>query len=188
VIPVAADGVIAPARYFDLHGKTLRFTPSRRGYVLAASKAKSPGDLGTRLGWPDFRRAPKYPRSWSWRRSIPFGFPFEGSTWREVFVNSAGNLTFGRPEAELYQERETWPDGTMQALAGALNNRAAAGQEKMICALWGLYASRRSLILTIVCPATLIARRKATHFFIFRFAIKWLGLNHTPSRGHNTDR
>ena len=37
VIPVAADGVIAPARYFDLHVKTLRFTPSRRGYVLAAS-------------------------------------------------------------------------------------------------------------------------------------------------------
>ena len=136
VIPVASDGVITPARYFDLHGKTLRFTPSRRGYVLATSKAKSPDELGTRLGWPDFSHA----RSWSWRRPIPFGFPFGGSTWREVFVNSAGNLTFGRPEAELYQERETWPDGTMQALAGALNNRAAAGQEKMICAFWGLYA------------------------------------------------
>jgi hypothetical protein len=82
VIPVAADGVIAPARYFDLHGKTLRFTPSRRGYVLAASKVRSPGDLGIRLGRPDFPHEPKYRRSWSWRRSIPFGFPFGGSTWR----------------------------------------------------------------------------------------------------------
>jgi hypothetical protein len=51
VIPVAADGVIAPARYFDLHSKTLRFTPSRRGYVLAASLGLNRTQaVGTTLG------------------------------------------------------------------------------------------------------------------------------------------
>ena len=49
VIPVAADGLITPAHYFDLQGKTLRFTPSRKGYLVAMSKAIALGDLGTKL-------------------------------------------------------------------------------------------------------------------------------------------
>ena len=134
VIPVAADGLISPAHYFDLQGKTVRFTPSQQGYLVATSKAKPPGNPGTKLGRPDYPSI----RSRGWRFPLPFDFPFAGATWREIFVNSAGNLTFERPEAQLYRERDTWPAGTVQSVAGSLNDRASAGQEKMICAFWGL--------------------------------------------------
>jgi len=134
VIPVAADGLISPAHYFDLQGKTVRFTPSRQGYQVAASKAKPLGDPGTKLGRPDYPSL----RSRGWRFTLPFEFPYAGGAWREIFVNSAGNLTFERPEAQLYPERDTWPAGTVQSVAGSLNDRASAGQEKMICVFWGL--------------------------------------------------
>ena len=134
VIPVAADGLISPGHYFDLQGKTVRFTPARDGYVVASAKVKPLGELGTKLGRPDYPSL----RSRGWRFTLPFEFPFGGGAWREIFVNSAGNLTFERPEAQLYPERDSWPAGTVQSVAGAVNDRASAGQEKMICAFWGL--------------------------------------------------
>jgi hypothetical protein len=137
VIPVNGDGLISPAHYFDLQGKTVRFTPSRGGYAVGVSKAKAAGDPGKRLERPDY---PSF-RSYGWRIPLPFEFPFAGEARHEVFVNSAGNLTFERPESQLYPERDTWPSGTVQSVAGSLNDRAAAGQEKMICVLWGLYNS-----------------------------------------------
>src|SRR5689334_9071768 len=130
VIPIAADPVIQPANYFDLAGRTLHFKALRRGYAVSSNKVKPSGALGERLGTPDFQ----FIRSWGWRRPLPFAFKFGGKVWHEIFINSAGNLTFGRPEAELYPERDTWPDGTMQSVGGSLNNRAASGQEQMICA------------------------------------------------------
>jgi hypothetical protein len=136
VIPLAADGLITPAHYFDLQGKTVRFTPSREGYIVATSKAKALGDLGTKLGRPDYPSI----RSLGWRVPLPFEFPYAGVARHDVFVNSAGNLTFDRPEAYLYPERNTWPAGTVESVAGSLNDRASAGQEKMISVLWGLYA------------------------------------------------
>jgi hypothetical protein len=130
VIPISADPVIQPAHYFDLEGTTLNFRPERRGYLVSPSSAKPvaavPGEL---LGKPDYQ----FIRSWGYRKPLPFPFPFGGKIWREVFINSAGNVTFGRPEAELYPERDTWPDGTMQSVGGSINDRAAAGQELMIC-------------------------------------------------------
>ena len=137
VIPISADPVIQPAHYFDLEGTTLNFRPERRGYLVSPSSAKPvaavPGEL---LGKPDYQ----FIRSWGYRKPLPFPFPFGGKIWREVFINSAGNVTFGRPEAELYPERDTWPDGTMQSVGGSINDRAAAGQELMICALWAINA------------------------------------------------
>lgn len=136
VIPVAADGLIAPAHYFDLQGKTLRFTPSRQGYVVTAMKSRPLGDQGKKLGDPDYG----FVRSKGWRIPLSFEFSYAGVAQHEIFVNSAGNLTFDHPEAQLYGERDTWPDGTVTSVAGSLNDRAAAGQERMICVLWGLYS------------------------------------------------
>jgi hypothetical protein len=138
VVTIAADPVIQPARYFDLEGKTLHFKPARNGYVVSTSKAKPTGAVGEELGKADYQ----FVRSWGYRRPLPFPFRFAGKEWREIFINGAGNLTFERPEAELYPERNTWPDGTMQSVAGSINDRATAGQERMICALWGLYDPR----------------------------------------------
>lgn len=136
VVPIAADPVIQTAHYFDLEGRTLDFKALRRGYAVSSSKARPIGEVGEKLGKADFQ----FIRSWGWRKPLPFSFPFGGRVWREIFINGAGNLTFGRAEAELYPERDTWADGTMQSVGGSLNDRAAAGQEQMICALWALYA------------------------------------------------
>src|SRR5947209_8485981 len=115
VIPIPADPVIQPGHYFDLEGRTLHFKPERRGYSVSSSPARPvatvPGEL---LGKADYQ----FIRSWGYRKALPFPFAFGGKTWREVFVNGAGNLSFGRPEAELYPERDTWPDATMQSVAG----------------------------------------------------------------------
>ena len=121
VIPISADPVIQPGHYFDLQGTELNFRPERRGYSVSSSQAKPvtavPGEL---LGKADYQ----FIRSWGYRKALPFPFPFGGKIWREVFINGAGNLSFGRPEAELYPERDTWPDATMQS----------------VCALWAINA------------------------------------------------
>ncbi len=155
VIPVDADGLISPAHYFDLQGKTIRFTPSRQGYVVTTSKAKPVGSLGTKLGRPDYPSI----RSRGWWFSLPFEFPYGSRLWSQVFVNSAGNLTFERPEAQLYAERDTWPAGTMQSVAGSLNDRAAAGQEEMICAFWGLNSPDAE-------KSQIFVQRSATEFVV----------------------
>ena len=104
VIPISADPVLQPAHYFDLEGTTLNFRPERRGYSVSSSPAKPvaavPGEL---LGKADYQ----FIRSWGYRKALPFPFPFGGKVWREVFINGAGNVTFGQPEAELYSERDT---------------------------------------------------------------------------------
>jgi hypothetical protein len=137
VIPISAGPVIQPAHYFDLEGTTLNFRPERRGYSISSSTAKPvaavPGEF---LGKADYQ----FIRSWGYRKALPFPFPFGGKIWREVFINGAGNLTFGRPEAEIYPERDTWPDATMQSVGGSINDRAAAGEELMICAFWAINA------------------------------------------------
>ena len=98
-----------------------------------------PGAPGELLGKADYQ----FNRSWGYRKPLPFPFPFGGKTWRELFINGAGNLTFGQPEAEPYPQRDTWPDGTMQSVGGAINDRSTAGQEFMIAALWARRSPRR---------------------------------------------
>jgi hypothetical protein len=171
VIPVAADGLITPAHYCDLQGKTLRFTPSRKGYLVAMSKAVALGDLGTKLERPDYPSI----RSLGWRVPLPFEFPYAGVGQHELFVNSAGNLTFERPEAQIYSERDTWPAGTVQSVAGSLNDRASAGQERMICPLWGLYSSDTS--------KTRIFVRRAADEFVVTWQVEryvWFGESYRP--------
>jgi hypothetical protein len=175
VIPVTADGLISPAHYFDLQGKTLRFTPSRLGYVVATSKAKPIGALGTKLGRPDYPSI----RSRGWWFSLPFEFPYGGRTWNQIYINSAGNLTFERPEAQLYSERDTWPAGTMQSVAGSLNDRAAAGEEKMICAFWGLNSpdADKSQIFVRRAATELVVTWQVQRYIWFGEAYQPLGPN-----------
>src|ERR1700689_1196494 len=117
VVPISAGPVIQPGHYFDLEGRTLNFTPSPRGYSVSSSGARPVGAPGELLGKADYQ----FIRSWGYRRPLPFPFRFGGKLWREIFINGAGNLTFGRPEAGLYPERDTWPDATMQSVGGSIN-------------------------------------------------------------------
>jgi hypothetical protein len=171
VVPIAAGPLIQPANYFDLEGRTLHFKPARRGYIVSSSRVKPGLRLGEELDNPDF----KFIRSWGWKKALPFPFPFGGKVRREIFVNAAGNLTFEQPEAELFPERETWPDGTMQSVGGSLNDRAAAGQEQMICALWANYMPQKG-------KTQVFLRQSAKEFVVTWKAerYQWFGEGYTP--------
>jgi hypothetical protein len=176
VVPIAADPLIQPAHYFDLGGKALRFRPVRSGYEVSVAKAGKPGPPGERLGYADYQ----FLRSWGYRKTLPFPFPFGGQVWHEVFVNGAGNLTFGKAEAELFPERDTWPDGTMQTVGGAINARAAAGREKIICALWADYDPHED-------KTNIYVRQSAKEFVVTWKAqrVYWFGEGYQPL-GPNT--
>ena len=86
-----SDGVIARRNDFNLDGKTIVFTPvgaahyrfqtsSTGEYDAAAATAGTPI---SGLGDDDSSHV-----------SLPFTFPFFGTSYRELFVNSDGNLTF----------------------------------------------------------------------------------------------
>ncbi len=86
------DGVVARRNNFNLHGRTLTFSPSASdaaryrfetgaaSYDSAVASSSSPL---TGLGDDDTARV-----------SLPFTFPFFGAQYTSVFVNSDGNLTF----------------------------------------------------------------------------------------------
>ena len=81
-----SDGIVARQNEFNLDFKTLHFTPGYRysvvdgGYDEAAASAGAPL---VALDDDDSRLVP-----------LPFAFPFFGAGYREVYVNSDGNLTF----------------------------------------------------------------------------------------------
>jgi uncharacterized protein (TIGR03437 family) len=84
-----AGGIVQRQNQFNLDGATLTFTPaagryryavSQQGYDAAAAAAGAPL---VALDDDDTRPVP-----------LPFAFPFFGRTYREVYVNSDGNLTF----------------------------------------------------------------------------------------------
>jgi hypothetical protein len=171
VVPIAADPVIQPGHYFDLEGKTLNFKPLPRGYSVSSSRVRPPGAPGELLGKADYQ----FIRSWGYRKPLPFPFRFGGKVWREVFINGAGNLTFGQPEAELYPRRDTWPDGTMQSVGGSINDRSAAGQELMICALWAQNAPEDD-------KTQMYFRQSATEFVVTwkTQRYQWFGEGYRP--------
>lgn len=91
--------LIAQPKSFNLSGNTLRFTPAGpfdAGYRFALG----PGDYSDAdasagsplqgLGDDDTRLV-----------NLPFPFPFFGGTWSQVFLNSDGNLTFGRGDTSI---------------------------------------------------------------------------------------
>ncbi len=88
-----ADGVVARRNPFNLNQKTLQFSPSNKeatrykftvGDQTYDDAAAANGQQLIGLGDDDTRLVP-----------FPFAFPFFGAAYREVYVNSDGNLTFG---------------------------------------------------------------------------------------------
>src|SRR5450631_2006011 len=91
------DGVVETLNPFDLDRATLTFTPAAGGtprYRYAYSglgydgSAAGQGSPVVALGDDDSRQF-----------TLPFAFPFYGATYRQVFLNSDGNLTFTAAES-----------------------------------------------------------------------------------------
>ena len=91
-----SDGVVEKLNQFDLDGATLTFTPVAGGaprYRYAYSglgydgSAAAQGSPVIALGDDDARQF-----------ALPFAFSFYGTTYRQVFLNSDGNLTFTAAE------------------------------------------------------------------------------------------
>ena len=84
-----SGGVVERVNQFNLDQNTLLFTPVAAGYQYAVTAqgydgaAASAGTPLAALGDDDTRLV-----------SLPFAFPFFGASYRQVFVNSDGNLTF----------------------------------------------------------------------------------------------
>ncbi|RPJ82188.1 MAG: hypothetical protein EHM13_09310, partial [Acidobacteria bacterium] len=84
-----ADGVVGQRDDFNLDNKTLTFTPSSGGYKVNNggatydTAAANAGTLIGSLGDDDSRQF-----------QLPFSFPFFGASYRQIYVNSDGNLTF----------------------------------------------------------------------------------------------
>lgn len=94
----SSDGVVARRNPFSLTGKTLRFIPSggtttyrfetsENSYDAAAAQA---GTRLSELGDDD-----------STELTLPFRFPFFGQGYRSLFLNSDGNLTFGKGDVQI---------------------------------------------------------------------------------------
>jgi len=93
-----ADGVIARRNPFNLSSRTLRFVPSantqKYRYELGTdtydAAAAESGIVLAGLGDDDSREV-----------TLSFAFPFFGSEWRSLHVNSDGNVSFGAGDAEI---------------------------------------------------------------------------------------
>lgn len=93
------DGVVTRPNAFDLDQKTITFTPTgagatsyrvQTGAAAFDSDAANNGTLQAGLGDDDSREI-----------ALPFTFPFFGVTYRSVFINSDGNLTFGKGDSDI---------------------------------------------------------------------------------------
>src|SRR5450756_2588468 len=91
------DGVVEKLNQFNLDASTLTFTPAPGGsprYRYAYSglgydaSAATQGSPVVALGDDDSRQF-----------TLPFAFPFYGASYRQVFLNSDGNLTFTAAES-----------------------------------------------------------------------------------------
>ena len=90
-----SNGVVPAPNFFDLEGMTLRFRATGDGYVsapepLAFDVPAQANGLAIALGDDD-----------SMRVDLEFSFPFFGSRYSSIWVNSDGNITFGEGDAAI---------------------------------------------------------------------------------------
>jgi hypothetical protein len=78
--------IIVSANIFDLSQKNLKFTSNGSGYDVTSISTGFRSPLGTRLTLTDDDAS---------EFTVPFGFPFFGTSQTRAFVNSDGNITFG---------------------------------------------------------------------------------------------
>ena len=84
--------------------------------------------------------------------NLGFTFPFQGSNWTSVFVNSNGNLTFGAGSTDFCRDR-----GRIPRRPAA--HRAAAGTTSTPATAW---SSRRRTTMTTTRPSTSSACRSSS--------------------------
>ncbi len=88
------NGVVTTPNFLDLQGRTLRFSPVGGGFSGVAEPQQldeQARELGLSLALADDDGQ---------RVELPFDFPYFGKVYRDLFVNSDGNLTFGEPDAD----------------------------------------------------------------------------------------
>ncbi len=123
---VPADGWIRQdTRPFDLEQRAVRFSPSPEGYTFHV--LEGPVVLETAGSEPLF--GTRYVE-------LPFAFPFGGSSWRGLFVNPDGNISFEAPDYAAFSPITLWPEGGMRRAAGLLMTHVNEGQAKWIVPLW----------------------------------------------------
>src|SRR5258708_33144547 len=92
-----SGGVVARKNAFNLEGKTVRFLPAQADASSYKSEvnadpydslAASSGSLLADIGDDDSRLVP-----------LPFSFPFFGSKYQNIYVNSDGNLSFDQGDS-----------------------------------------------------------------------------------------
>ena len=147
VLPIG-DIFRRPASFFDLEDKTVTFTPDGAGgYTVRTGE----------LTWFETTTVPKQTLN-HWKQSteisLPFAFPFAGQTWTRVHANRNGNVSFAAPETTHWKQRSSWSNGTMRAVAAAVDSRSAAGLEAMIAVLWALY---RDTAVSVASSPTRVA-------------------------------
>jgi hypothetical protein len=88
VIQDVGDVIVSP-NAFDLASTNLKFTSNGTGYDVARITTGFRSPLGTRLTLQDDDTS---------EFTVPFGFPFFGTSQTRAFVNSDGNITFGESD------------------------------------------------------------------------------------------
>jgi hypothetical protein len=92
-----SNGVIGRSNPFDLNQKTLRFTPAK---PQAGSYRFELGDVSYDASAAASGVAVKLGDDDSTPFALPFPFPFFGTTYRQIFINSDGNATFTAGDAD----------------------------------------------------------------------------------------
>ena len=125
--------ILQPGEDFDLSGKTVTFTPKTGGgyTVSIASGSVDTSNLGTNLALGDDQSSPA--------QNLGFTFPFFGTNYTSIFVNSNGYATFvglsgfidfnppGAPDLSTVLDRMAGGLPRIAALWNDLNPSAGGG-------------------------------------------------------------
>jgi uncharacterized protein (TIGR03437 family) len=93
----ASDGVVARRNPYNINGRTVRFVPSSgaRSYRVQTTGATYDETLASSGTLQDLDDDD------SRELRLPFAFPYFGAEYRSLFLNSDGNLTFGKGDADI---------------------------------------------------------------------------------------